>query len=74
MGTQKGQMKEVLGLVVQVEEIFVLPRLLFSRASTKYFFFFIEHNISIPLSPSPSKLSQAGQAVVLSRLSLSVCL
>ncbi len=58
-----------IGFVVQVQEIFVLPWLLLS-AQSKIFFFLTVHcfNSFVPIA------QQAGQAVVLGRLSLSMYL
>ena len=64
MGTRRVQMKEILssflgwfiGLVVPIQEISVLP--LAALVGPNKIFFSSTYTISIPLSPSPSKLGR----------------
>ncbi len=75
METQKVQIKGVLpwfsfvGLVVPVQETFVLPWLLWSDQYNKFFPPTVHYfNLCVPIAQQP------GQAVVQGRLSLNVCL
>jgi hypothetical protein len=75
MGTQRVKMKGVLSWLgsLPVQEIFVLPWLLCSQPSTKNFVFLSIHffNSFVPIA---QQAGHSGQAAVLGRLSLIICL
>ncbi len=66
-GAQRVQLKGpflgwFVGLFLPVQDIFVLPWLLFSRTSTKNFFLAVQaYTILMHLSPSASKLGTVGR-------------
>jgi hypothetical protein len=60
-----------VGLVVQVEEIFILP-LVLSSAQNKIFFF-SPHTFSLYMSPSPSKLGRQSCRVAFLLICVSGC-